>query len=271
MRRITTVLLVLTAAGLSAQTSTTTPAPADPEALKSFKLKCLASQAAGIARKDSLEAFEHGNPWVKTFFADHTFEVDFIKSGNAAQVVATIPDVYTDPATITQAKNDIESGDIARYGKRVLRMAAQEGKGWFAILLSKQIHHQTVIPDYILDAIFFSYPSVSNEVWGNILNYRLRCIQGTAAIPSPEIVEFRTKLRAFKSGTMAFEEIRNAMLATFAADKHRLQRRKDAEASPYINHPLALADILAREGGVEDAKVIAAALLPLRSSARALK
>ena len=49
--------------------------------------------------------------------------------------------------------------------------------------------------------------------------------------------------------------------ATFAADKHRLQRRKDADASPYINHPLALADILARVGAVEDAKVIAAALL----------
>ena len=43
--------------------------------------------------------------------------------------------------------------------------------------------------------------------------------------------------------------------ASFAADRHRMQRRKDAEASPYINHPLALADILAREGGVEDAKV----------------
>jgi guanosine-3',5'-bis(diphosphate) 3'-pyrophosphohydrolase len=49
--------------------------------------------------------------------------------------------------------------------------------------------------------------------------------------------------------------------AAFAADKHRLQRRKDADASPYINHPLAMADILAREGGIADATVIAAALL----------
>ncbi|MCC5610757.1 HD domain-containing protein [Nostoc sp. CHAB 5834] len=49
--------------------------------------------------------------------------------------------------------------------------------------------------------------------------------------------------------------------ASFAADKHQLQRRKDADASPYINHPLSLATILAKEGGVEDAKVIAAALL----------
>ncbi len=49
--------------------------------------------------------------------------------------------------------------------------------------------------------------------------------------------------------------------ASFAAARHSQQRRKDADASPYINHPLALADILAREGGVEDATVIAAALL----------
>ena len=49
--------------------------------------------------------------------------------------------------------------------------------------------------------------------------------------------------------------------AAFAAAKHRLQRRKDAEASPYINHPLALAYILASEGGVTDTVVLAAALL----------
>jgi guanosine-3',5'-bis(diphosphate) 3'-pyrophosphohydrolase len=47
----------------------------------------------------------------------------------------------------------------------------------------------------------------------------------------------------------------------FAADKHRDQRRKDANASPYINHPIALAELLWREGGVRDTRVIAAALL----------
>src|SRR5258708_20975404 len=48
---------------------------------------------------------------------------------------------------------------------------------------------------------------------------------------------------------------------SFAAHKHRDQRRKDAEASPYINHPIALADVLVNEGGVTDAEVLAAALL----------
>jgi guanosine-3',5'-bis(diphosphate) 3'-pyrophosphohydrolase len=47
----------------------------------------------------------------------------------------------------------------------------------------------------------------------------------------------------------------------FAAHKHRDQRRKDAEASPYINHPIALAEVLAREGGIGDFEVLAAALL----------
>jgi len=49
--------------------------------------------------------------------------------------------------------------------------------------------------------------------------------------------------------------------AAFAAHKHRDQRRKDAAASPYINHPIALANILANEGGIVDATVIVAALL----------
>jgi len=47
----------------------------------------------------------------------------------------------------------------------------------------------------------------------------------------------------------------------FAADRHRHQRRKDREASPYINHPIDLANILVNEAGVLDPVVIAAAIL----------
>jgi guanosine-3',5'-bis(diphosphate) 3'-pyrophosphohydrolase len=47
----------------------------------------------------------------------------------------------------------------------------------------------------------------------------------------------------------------------FAADKHRNQRRKDKEASPYINHPIALARILAVEAGVDEGVVLCAAVL----------
>jgi len=47
----------------------------------------------------------------------------------------------------------------------------------------------------------------------------------------------------------------------FAAEKHRTQRRKDKDASPYINHPIALAALLARVGGIVDVTVLQAAIL----------
>lgn len=47
----------------------------------------------------------------------------------------------------------------------------------------------------------------------------------------------------------------------FAAEKHRDQRRKDDHASPYINHPIALARVLCDEGGVTDTETLCAALL----------
>lgn len=47
----------------------------------------------------------------------------------------------------------------------------------------------------------------------------------------------------------------------FAAHKHRDQRRKDGHASPYINHPISLAQVLSVEGGVTDAKTLIAAVL----------
>lgn len=47
----------------------------------------------------------------------------------------------------------------------------------------------------------------------------------------------------------------------FAAGKHRDQRRKGAEASPYINHPIEVAELLARVGGVTDVVTLQAAVL----------
>jgi len=47
----------------------------------------------------------------------------------------------------------------------------------------------------------------------------------------------------------------------FAAKKHRDQRRKDPAASPYINHPIALAEILTCETDSIDVEIICSALL----------
>ncbi|MFC1665919.1 HD domain-containing protein [Pseudomonadota bacterium] len=47
----------------------------------------------------------------------------------------------------------------------------------------------------------------------------------------------------------------------FAANKHRNQRRKDINASPYINHPIDLANVLSNEGNIDDEITLCAAVL----------
>lgn len=63
-------------------------------------------------------------------------------------------------------------------------------------------------------------------------------------------------------------EIPNSELLTmlvkcvnFAAVKHKDQRRKDPAETPYINHPIGVANILVQEGNIHDPAVILAALL----------
>ena len=47
----------------------------------------------------------------------------------------------------------------------------------------------------------------------------------------------------------------------FAARKHKDQRRKDSDKTPYINHPIGVAQILSKEGSVTDVDVLIGALL----------
>jgi len=49
--------------------------------------------------------------------------------------------------------------------------------------------------------------------------------------------------------------------AHFAAEKHRDQRRKDKNVSPYIIHPISVALAITQIGGVDDPETLAAALL----------
>ncbi len=62
---------------------------------------------------------------------------------------------------------------------------------------------------------------------------------------------------------MNFEENTGILLTAieFSADRHRPQRRKDADKSPYINHPIEVAELLWRVGGIRDQAVILAAIL----------
>lgn len=47
----------------------------------------------------------------------------------------------------------------------------------------------------------------------------------------------------------------------FSAAKHRTQRRKGVDASPYINHPVEVANLVANLGGITDLSTLVAAVL----------
>jgi (p)ppGpp synthase/HD superfamily hydrolase len=47
----------------------------------------------------------------------------------------------------------------------------------------------------------------------------------------------------------------------FAARKHSRQRRKDLEATPYINHPIEVAEVISRIGGITELPALQAAIL----------
>jgi guanosine-3',5'-bis(diphosphate) 3'-pyrophosphohydrolase len=49
--------------------------------------------------------------------------------------------------------------------------------------------------------------------------------------------------------------------ASFAAKKHRYQKRKGDDAEPYVNHPLEVANLLANVGKIEDYDILIAAIL----------
>jgi guanosine-3',5'-bis(diphosphate) 3'-pyrophosphohydrolase len=66
-------------------------------------------------------------------------------------------------------------------------------------------------------------------------------------------------LNSIRQDTSGIADLLRAV--EFAAEKHRDQRRKGAGASPYINHPIEVAAMLANVAAVQDVAILAAAVL----------
>lgn len=177
----------------------------DSEQLRKYKKKVEASKRKGLERKVKLDDFGAANDWLKTFYADYTFEVDFIGQGNKDEILAIIDKVYTDQTTRHKAKADIEDGNVAVFGKRVLTMAKQEGKGWFAIMLGKHISYETLIPEYIIDAILFAKENYSSSIIADIIQYRMdRHLENDKTL---DFNTFKAELLKYKNGMNKLEDL----------------------------------------------------------------
>lgn len=143
----------------------------DTAAVKKKKKKAQGSNDKGTTRKIALDTLCNDNHWLSPFYAEHTFEVDFIKSGNKNYLIKILDDVYVDQPTKTKAIDELSS-TISESGLRALTMANHQGKGWFAITLSRVIDFNVTIPDYILDAVVFAHGEFNEQVRYKIINYR---------------------------------------------------------------------------------------------------
>lgn len=130
-----------------------------------------------------------------------------------------MPLVYTDDATKASATTELCSNDKAQYGKRVLTMAANQGKGWFAILLGKHITHKTVVPEYIRKAIFFARGKLTVELFFNIYSYRIKCALAADEITNEVAETAKTRLNEYRKDTINLAALKAAMGATIPGDQ----------------------------------------------------
>lgn len=137
---------------------------------------CRNSQKSGALRKNLLDDFCKDNNWVSPFYGKYTFEVEFVKVGNSFEVIQLVNKQYKREADKNRINSLLENTSVNTYGKEVLRLANSFGKGWFALMLEEYIDHLTYIPAYILEAIVFASPHVTNQTLYGIAKYRLKSL-----------------------------------------------------------------------------------------------
>lgn len=140
--------------------------------------KARQAQISGEQRKVKLENKYGTNSWVKIFYANNTFETDFVISGNEREIINTLPYIYNDPKYITSSTYKLNSSNSYIKAKETLRLAEKEGKGWFALLLAEKINVYTKIPDYILSAIAFASEHITSEHLLMMAEYRFKNLYG---------------------------------------------------------------------------------------------
>jgi putative ATP-dependent endonuclease of the OLD family len=126
-----------------------------PEDDKKYYKACYNSQKSGQERQLELEEFCADNEWVETFYAEHTFEVDFLKADNVSIIVGALSKIYSQQARIDSSSQLLQNDSVEISGREILRLAKSVGKGWFALILCEHLDYRSHIPQYILKALAF--------------------------------------------------------------------------------------------------------------------
>lgn len=123
------------------------------------KKSSLNAENLGISRQEKLGKLFDNNPWVETFYAPHTLEIDFYEfKNNRCYLEQIIREVYSKEESIDKHINNLNNNEASRYDS-VVTVLKKIGKGWHAVMLSELINksnNRVEIPKYILNAISFA-------------------------------------------------------------------------------------------------------------------
>lgn len=141
------------------------------------KLYKAEAEKRGKSRKKKLADLYGTNPWVESFFAPHTLEVDFALAdarANSDYISEVVELNYVDTNTIKRHKESLKQGTDAACANTILTLARDMGKGWYATTLSNYIDIAVTVPQYILGAIAFaSKEIISIDIVFKMIEYSL--------------------------------------------------------------------------------------------------
>ena len=182
--------------------------PADPADDTAAQKHQRRAAKLGARRKEELTALSTGNRWLGAFFASTTFEVEFLRVGNAGLIVEVVAAEVFKGTSLERSRGRLASDDIEVAGTEILRVAETVGKGWFALLLADRIRPDVATPRYLLEALAFA----SRET------VDLRTVRAMGAHRLGAGVVKPSKLKLAEPSSASDEEFVRAYLAAFPAD-----------------------------------------------------
>lgn len=131
------------------------------------------AEEKGQERKKKLDRLYSSNSWVDMFYADHTFEIEFVNCADNFEYVSTaIKKIFVKEDIIKRHQERIKDQDSRN--EEMLMLSKKEGKGWLATIIAGELNFNIVIPKYIVYALAFaSQETMSLQIYVKMLNYTL--------------------------------------------------------------------------------------------------
>ncbi len=141
-----------------------------------YQTQCKNSEEKWQERKTILKTNEIWNSYLKSFFAEYTFEIDWFLDSqiNKNTIISLLEKIYSRDTDKDNSKIKLESPDKSISWREALRLANKEWKWWYAILIWDELSINNTIPKYILEALSFVSRHVKDKnVFLAIIKYRL--------------------------------------------------------------------------------------------------